>query len=81
VLFVLHGFSNASAQAYTAVMYLRTVQDGDISIVASKTCLAPVKIQTMELVVALILNALFLKCTPAILHGDWNSSYSQVSNF
>ena len=61
VSFELHGFSDASSQAYGAVVYFRTVYTTSAissTIVASKTCVAPVKIQTipkMELLAALIL--------------------------
>ena len=64
VLFELHGFSDASAQPYGAVVYLRTVyEDGGISstITASKTRIAPVKTQIiprLELLAALILTRL-----------------------
>ena len=46
----LHGFSDASCQAYAAVAYLRSVfPDGrvDIQIVASKTRVAPIKQQSI----------------------------------
>ena len=62
ISFELHGFSDASAQPYGAVVYFRTVfDDGSISstIVASKTRVAPMKIQTisrLELLAALILT-------------------------
>ena len=58
----LHGFSNASAQVYGAVVCLRAVyEDGSISstIKASKTRVAPMKVQTiprLELLAALILT-------------------------
>ena len=60
----LHGFSDASAQAYGAVVYLRAVyDDGSISstIITLKTRVAPVKVQTiprLELLAALILTRL-----------------------
>ena len=60
----LHGFSDASAQAYGAVVYLRAVyEDESISstIIASKTRVAPMKVQTiprLELLAALILTRL-----------------------
>ena len=50
ILVKLHGFSDASAQAYGAVVYLRAVyEDGSISstIIASKTHVAPLKVQTI----------------------------------
>ena len=62
VSFELHGFSDASSQAYGAVVYLRTVyKDGSTSsiIVASKTRMVPVRAQTiprLELLAALILH-------------------------
>ena len=46
----LHGFSDASAQAYGAVVYLRAIyEDESISstIIASKTHVAPMKVQTI----------------------------------
>ena len=61
ILIELHGFSDASAQAYGAVVYLRAVyKDGSISsnIMASKTRVAPLKVQTiprLELLAAVIL--------------------------
>ena len=64
VSFELHGFSDASSQAYGAVVYLRTVYDDEtISsvIVTSKTRVAPVKLQTiprLELLGALVLTRL-----------------------
>ena len=60
----IHGFSDASDRAYTAVIYLRTVySDGMVStcILASKTCVAPMKKQTtprLELLGATILSRL-----------------------
>ena len=74
----LHGFSDALAQAYGAVVYLRAVYDnGSISstIIASKTRVAPVKVQTiprLELLAALILTRLvdMLK-NPLKLYPTW----------
>jgi len=46
----LHGFSDASVKAYTAVVYLKSVySDGKVStcIMASKTRVAPIKGQTI----------------------------------
>ena len=45
----LHGFSDASERAYSAVVYLRTECDGEtqVNIVASKTRVAPIKRQTI----------------------------------
>ena len=64
VEFQLHGFSDASAEAYGAVVYLRTTyEDGSISVnlVASKTRVSPIKTQAisrLELLAALILTRL-----------------------
>ena len=64
VQFQLHGFSDASAEAYGAVVYLRTTYEyGSISVnlVASKTRVSPIKTQTIprwELLAALILTCL-----------------------
>ena len=64
ILFELHGFTDASSQAYRAIVCLRKVyDDGDISstIVTFKTCIAPVKTRTIprqELLIALILTRL-----------------------
>ena len=66
ILFELHGFSDASSQAYGAVVYFRTVyDDGSVSstLVSSKTRVAPVKHQTiprLELLGALMLTKLVL---------------------
>ena len=60
----LHGFSDASDKALAAVVYLRTVHDNgdvDVSLVASKTRVAPIKSQTtprLELMGALLLTRL-----------------------
>ena len=46
----IHGFSNASKNAYSAVVYLRTVyDDGSVSVcpVTSKTRVSPFKKQTI----------------------------------
>ena len=46
----LHGFSDASERAYSAVVYLRAECNGEktqINIVASKTRVAPIKRQTI----------------------------------
>ena len=64
VSFELHGFSDASSIVYGAVVYLRIVyRDGKTSlvIVASKTCVAPIKAQIiprLELLAAVILTRL-----------------------
>ena len=64
VSFELHGFSDASSQAYGAVVYLRTVYNDETIlsvIVTSKTRVAPVKHQTiprLELLGALVLTRL-----------------------
>jgi len=63
-IILLHGFSDASTQAYGMVVYLRTIyQDGKTSsvIVVSKTRVAPVRVQMiprLELFVAVILTRL-----------------------
>ena len=60
----LHGFSDASSKAYAAVVYLRSVhQNGkiEVSLVASKTRVAPIKRQSiprLELLGATILACL-----------------------
>ena len=60
----LHGFSDASCQAYAAVLYIRSIfSDGsvDIQIVSSKSRVAPIKQQSiprLELLGALILSRL-----------------------
>jgi len=60
----LHGFSDASKNAYAAVLYLRTAyDDGSVSVclVVSKTRVSPVKKQTiprLELLGVLILSRL-----------------------
>ena len=67
----LHGFCDASKRAYAAAVYLRSVYaNGDISVrlISSKTCVAPLKEQTiprLELLGATILARLIrivLKC-------------------
>ena len=82
----LHGFSDASAQAYGAVVYLRAVyEDGSISstIIASKTRVAPMKVQTiprLELLAALILTQLVdtlkksLESLPSLVTYYWTDS-------
>ena len=78
ILIELHGFSDVSAQAYRAVVYLRAVyDDGSISstIIASKTRVAPVKVQTiprLQLLAALILTQLVNMLTnPLNLCPTW----------
>ena len=62
--FQLHGFSDASSLANGAVLYLKTIYaDGRVTIriVAAKTHVSPVKIQTipwLELVAAVVLSRL-----------------------
>ena len=74
ILIELHGFSDISAQAYGAVVYLRAVyKNGSISstIMASKTRVAPLKVQTiprLELLAAVILVRLV-----DTLKGSFNS--------
>ena len=82
----LHGLSDASAQAYGAVVYLRAVyEDESISstIVASKTRVAPMKVQTiprLELLAALILIRLVdtlkksLEFLPSLVTYYWTDS-------
>ena len=82
----LHGFSDASAQAYGAVVYLRAVyEDESISstIIASKTRVAPMKVQTiprLELLAALILTRLVdtlkksLESLPSLVTYYWTDS-------
>ena len=69
----IHGYSDASEQAYAAVLYLRTIGcDGTVitRLIASKTRVAPVKRQSiprLELLGALILTRLVntvVKCCP-----------------
>ena len=70
----LHGFSDASQQAYTAVVYLRIVSNGKVvtRLIAAKTRVAPLKRQSipwLELLSALILTRLIntiLKNCPQI---------------
>ena len=60
----LHGFSDASSKAYAAVVYLRTVKRSgeiEVSLIASKTRVAPIKRQSiprLELLGATILARL-----------------------
>ena len=61
----LHGFCDASVEAYAAVLYVRTVYSDDsvsVSMLASKTRVCPLKAQTiprLELLAAVILSRLF----------------------
>jgi len=60
----LHGFSDASISAYAAVLYIRTCFENgrvEVSIIASKTKVTPIKQQTiprLELMAALLLSKL-----------------------
>ena len=76
----LHGFSDASEQAFAAVVYMRSLyEDGSIkvSLVASKTRVAPTKKQTiprLELLGAVILSRL-MNNVIASLPGPMSTFY------
>ena len=87
----LHGFSDVSDKALAAVVYLRTVHDNgdvDVSLVASKTRVAPIKSQTtprLELMGALLLARLIksivcalrsLKVSPEVIL--WTDSFTTL---
>jgi len=69
----LHGFCDASAQAFAAVVYLRsTDEDGvvEVALVVSKTCVSPLKQQTipcLELLGVVILSRLMNNVTVSLL--------------
>lgn len=68
----IHGFSDASDRAYAAVLYLRSVyEDGriQVSLVASKSRVAPIKKQTiprLELLGTVLLARLVNKFTSTV---------------
>lgn len=72
----LHGFSDASEQAYAAVVYSRSVDDtGNITVVliAAKSRVAPIKqvsLPRLELNGALLLTELMKKVTEAMPHRE-----------
>ncbi|XP_070855415.1 uncharacterized protein [Drosophila suzukii] len=72
----LHGFSDASIKAYSAVIYSRVVRaDGtvSVSVIAGKTRVAPLKQQSLprlELCGALLLSRLFLSVKAVLQHKD-----------
>ena len=82
----LHGFSDASKDAYAAVIYLRSVYckgEVDIRLVASKTRVAPLKEQTiprLELLGATILARLMDTVSSSLRfkaeHHYWTDSYT-----
>ena len=86
VLVELHGFADASAQAYAAVVYVRAVyKDGSVSseIVVAKTKVAPLKtvsIPRLELCGAELLSELLVSTSEALsiskenLHGWLDST-------
>ena len=86
ILQELHGFSDASEQAYAAVVYLRSVySDGEviIQIVASKTRMATLKGQTIPrleslraTILARLINTVLLsvKFRPRVYY--WTDSYT-----
>ena len=87
VNFQLHGFCDASLQAYAAVVYLRTVYaDGSVTvrIIASKTRVSPVKSQTiprLELLAAVILTRLAIVVRESLLMlGDMELHFWTDSN-
>ncbi len=89
VIYQLHGFSDASSKAYAAVVYLCTVHnngDIEVTLVASKTRVAPIKKQSvprLELLGANILARLINSISKALasLITDpevfcWTDSYT-----
>ena len=65
----LHGFCDASEQAFGAVVYMRSVYENGVSLVASKTRVAPTKKQTiphLELLGAVILSHLMSSVTTSL---------------
>ncbi|CAB3999850.1 Hypothetical predicted protein [Paramuricea clavata] len=87
----IHGFSDASEKAYSAVVYLRTeYQDGtvEVNLISSKTRVAPLKRQSiprLELLGANILARLvntILKTLSAIIDDPevflWTDSYTTL---
>ncbi|XP_045533958.1 uncharacterized protein LOC123721012 [Papilio machaon] len=79
--FELHGFSDASAAAYAAVVYARVVQSNDeikVSLIISKTKVAPLKqvaLPRLELCAALLLTKL-LKHVATALRVDETHTYA-----
>ena len=75
----LHGFSDASSQAYAAVVYIRSVyEDGGVRVilVASKSRVAPLKRQTiprLELLGAVLLSRLCQTITRTV--GELSTTY------
>ena len=84
----LHGFSDASEQAYAAVLYLHTVsRDGaaNTRLIVSKTQVTPVKKQSiprLELLGALILtrlvNTVLMQCPQGLKVICWVDSTSTL---
>ncbi|XP_055307954.1 uncharacterized protein LOC129572072 [Sitodiplosis mosellana] len=78
--FQLHGFSDASTEAYGAGIYLRCIdENGEIhsKIIVSKSRVSPIKIQTiprLELSAALILAKLVKYTQKSIRHQSFNAS-------
>ena len=76
----LHGFSDASASAYAAVIYVRTVSTQgktSVQILASKTKVAPIKKQSiprLELMAALLLSRL-AHTIVTVLHMEIKTFY------
>ena len=87
VNFQLHGFCDASVQAYAAVVYLWTVYADNsvtVQLIASKTRVSPVKSQTiprLELLAAVILTRLVIVVRESLLMlGDMELYYWTDSN-